>query len=124
MIKRNYQAFVLLVLFSVLTACSSCATLNIFGTDPAGATLVTMRNGYESVIKESGEAYKAQAINKDQLNQIVAVGRNFHSVYMLAVDAHLLKNEPDSEKFRIQAAAALANLTDLARTMFGYGGVK
>jgi len=123
MIKKHYQAFSLFVLFSLLTACSSCATLNIFGTDPVGASLVTMRNGYESVITETGQAYKSGAINKDQLNNIVVVGRNFHSAYVLAVNAHLLKDEQDTEKYRLQAAAVLAQLTDLARNLFGYGGV-
>lgn len=117
-IKNPRATFFLLGLLFTITACT------IFQRDPVGASLVTMRNGYESVIKESALAYNAGAINKTQLTEIVDVGTKFHESYTLAVNAHLIGDEQDSAKGQEQTAALLSQLEALARKYFAYKGAK
>ena len=105
-------------IYACLLMIYSCA---LFQRDPVGASLVTMRNGYESVIKESGAAYQAGAITKVQLGEIVQVGRKFYDAYVLATNAYLLQAEGEAEKQRLEAARLLAALQGLARKYYGGG---
>lgn len=116
---RNIRTIPLCLVLILAIGISACA---IFQSDPTGASLVTMRNGYEAVIQESGRAYQAGAITQTQLAEIVGVGHKFHDAYVLASNAYLLKQEKDVDKYKLEAARLLASLQDLARKYFGYGG--
>ena len=115
---RSGHAWLLTIYLLLALAVPACT---MFQKDPVGSSLIAARNGYESVVRESGSAYKAGAISADQLKQIVALGRKFHDSYGLAVDAHLLQNEKDEQMYQLQLQKILAEMQDLARKYYGYG---
>lgn len=90
---KTLRSLVLAValIFSIVTTSAvmqGCSTLSIFETDPVGATLVTVKDAYESSVRTAGRLYVDKQITEVQLRRFRDEANKFHALYTSVVAAH------------------------------------
>jgi hypothetical protein len=111
--RKSIRAIVLALMLAgmvsgpvAMTGCSSIG--GVFETDPVGATLVTIKDAYESSVRTAGRLYVNKQISEAQLRQFRDEANKFHALYTAVVAEHeAQKLSPENAQFKaLQLAIA------------------
>jgi hypothetical protein len=91
--KKTLRAIALALVLAMPVAGATqfvgCAAVGgIFESDPVGASLLTMKDGYEASVRTAGRLYVQGLITEAQLRNFVAKARQFHVSYTALVAVH------------------------------------
>jgi len=100
---------------AIILALALSAGCTLFQSDPVGASLYTVKTGYESSVRTAGALYLNKFIDDKQLNLFRVEATKVYNSYVAALSAHETGMNIPSEKMDA-LLTAVAGLQSLAQS--------
>jgi len=105
--RQKRQMAAVMALFMALAACT------LFQKDPVGASLLTIKTGYENSVRTAGRLYINRIITGEQLKAFAAEAQKFYTAYTVVVALHEAGKLPTGDAMIDQLSKGLTALEAL-----------